>query len=562
MNFQTKPRLNPRALASALLQCALKIAPPAIAEWGHAMLAELHHVEGDWAALAWSIGAAGLLAKHAALSALLPGRANPAAASDGKFFAKETQMRKSTLIGASVCLAASLLFFAAPSFREAFQLSLIQWQSMAAALRGHYGYLAPEMDFSKLAEQAREKHDAQGLAYAALRHISREGAHWADEAVSIDPSLTWVYEIFAMRNSYYAEVDAWLPQIERFAPDDAVPHLIAAQQVRDSQKVRTGNAYLSDPAWLGSMDAAFSSAHIATHGDEASKLDRDVELRYGIRDPYAAVDDYYLGNGVAPISGNPFQYGKYLLHSGDALQSRGDFAGAKQDFLKAAHFGELIRAAGPRDMESSWRLKIMAANVLRDPYQRLIKLSRIQADAAGEKTYSGLASQAEQERMEAVQWTLVNLPDGESGARSAELLGLSGIVLLFCLGLVVSCAAYVALKSHSFRPRDLRPGRIAATAGACGLIGLFVSSAALYWSYRPYSQIVRAYLDGGDASRLFYVAAFLNHLNYAEVPIRTGTLYSLWSVPIYFWAAVLFLCAAALVVVIARFARDEKTAAA
>jgi hypothetical protein len=72
-----------RSFAAALLQSALKIAPPYAAEWGRAMLGELHHVEGDWAALAWAAGGAGVLAKQAFLSLLIPGGANQIGTSGG-----------------------------------------------------------------------------------------------------------------------------------------------------------------------------------------------------------------------------------------------------------------------------------------------------------------------------------------------------------------------------------------------------------------------------------------------------------------------------------------------
>jgi hypothetical protein len=47
------------------------------------VLGELHHVEGDWAALAWAVGGAGILVKHAFLSLIIPGHANQIATSGG-----------------------------------------------------------------------------------------------------------------------------------------------------------------------------------------------------------------------------------------------------------------------------------------------------------------------------------------------------------------------------------------------------------------------------------------------------------------------------------------------
>src|ERR1700723_1445773 len=58
----------PRSVAIALLRFAIRIAPHDTHDWGHGMLSELNHVEGNWSALLWSLGGAGVLAKHAMLA--------------------------------------------------------------------------------------------------------------------------------------------------------------------------------------------------------------------------------------------------------------------------------------------------------------------------------------------------------------------------------------------------------------------------------------------------------------------------------------------------------------
>src|SRR5580658_388840 len=68
------PAALPRNAAIALLRFAIWIAPHDTLEWGSGMLSELNHVEGNWSALIWSIGGAGVLAKHAIVALILPGR--------------------------------------------------------------------------------------------------------------------------------------------------------------------------------------------------------------------------------------------------------------------------------------------------------------------------------------------------------------------------------------------------------------------------------------------------------------------------------------------------------
>lgn len=188
------PKFQIRSIATVLLHAAAKIAPPQALEWAHAMAAELHHIEGDWSALAWSIGSAGVLAKHAIFDLFVPNHA----LSEPNFFVKVKPVRKNRAIAAALCIAASLLFFAAPTFREAFQLSVIQWRGLLrAAFQTGYVSFDSGFDYQSLAQHAQANGDAEGLAFAALhgRYDRNREAKWADEAVSMEPQLTWIYAI-------------------------------------------------------------------------------------------------------------------------------------------------------------------------------------------------------------------------------------------------------------------------------------------------------------------------------------------------------------------------------
>jgi hypothetical protein len=67
------PVAYPRRIAALLLRFAIWIAPHDILDWSRGMLSELNHVQGNWAVLIWAVGAAGVLAKRALLSVILPG---------------------------------------------------------------------------------------------------------------------------------------------------------------------------------------------------------------------------------------------------------------------------------------------------------------------------------------------------------------------------------------------------------------------------------------------------------------------------------------------------------
>ena len=131
----------PRRLATLFLRFAIWIAPHDTHDWGHGMLSELNHVEGNWSAFLWSLGGAGVLAKHAILAVILPGSHRPSVSSASEIFAKELPMRKTTLAVIASCVVASLLLFLAPVFRQAFRVSLAQWHDVFHA-KLSFGYPA------------------------------------------------------------------------------------------------------------------------------------------------------------------------------------------------------------------------------------------------------------------------------------------------------------------------------------------------------------------------------------------------------------------------------------
>ncbi len=166
----------PRSLAVLLLRFAIWIAPHDTLDWGHGMLSELHHVEGNWSALFWAVGGAGVLAKHAMLALILPGSHRRTVSSASEIFAKELPMRKATLTAIGACIAASLLFFLAPVFRQAFQVSLPQWRRRCMLISAGLGAKDSRVARDRQ-RRAEQNHDAEGLAFVAVRHGTRPRAH-------------------------------------------------------------------------------------------------------------------------------------------------------------------------------------------------------------------------------------------------------------------------------------------------------------------------------------------------------------------------------------------------
>ena len=177
-----------RSVAIALLRFAIWIAPQDTHDWGRGMLSELNHVEGNWSALIWSLGSAGVLAKHAVLAVILPGSHRRTVSTASELFEKEIPMRKATLAVIASCVVASLLFFLAPTFRQAFQVSLAQWDDVLH-VELKFAHENPDPELDALVKNAEQNHDAEALAFVASRHPNEsERARLADEAVHLDPS--------------------------------------------------------------------------------------------------------------------------------------------------------------------------------------------------------------------------------------------------------------------------------------------------------------------------------------------------------------------------------------
>jgi hypothetical protein len=81
------PVAYPRRIAALLLRFAIWISPHDTLDWGRGMLSELNHVQGNWAALIWAVGGAGVLAKHALVSVILPGSHRRTISSASELFA-------------------------------------------------------------------------------------------------------------------------------------------------------------------------------------------------------------------------------------------------------------------------------------------------------------------------------------------------------------------------------------------------------------------------------------------------------------------------------------------
>jgi hypothetical protein len=521
-----------RRIAALLLRFAIWIAPPDTLDWGHAMLAELRHVQGNWAALLWSLGSAGVLAKHALLSVIFPSRNRPTIPSGGDLFSEEGPMRKPALAITAACIIASLLFFVAPVFRQAFRVSLLQWQFL---FETDYSRLSPELQ--SMVKKAEKDHDAEALAFVAFRHPqSSESARLADEAVRLDPNLIWVYAFFARRSSL-PEIDRWVPALERLDPQNALPHLITAQVLRGNVPHRAED---EPPAWHSAMAAAFQSAKLDTYSTQRKALDRRVLIRYHVGDPeLIAGDEWFYRRAPYSVS-EACRYAELVLASAQVLEAQGDTKAASEKYLAIAHFGKLL---SPDVSAWLWEHTQQAA------YTRLAALAAKSSRPQEAAFYAFLANQEHQ--TEAAESSRYRRFSGNQVAHwDADLARRSGAVMLLSSTLLLATLFAVFLRSRSLRLSSLRPGRLAIALGVSSSAAFFVSGVVLRLSYQPYAEILQHFIREGDETGLTNLGDFLGH---AYAPIGSGWLNPTQDYESYFWFAVIVLCALALLVAVLRY---------
>lgn len=288
------PAAAPRSLAILLLRFAIWIAPHDTLDWGRGMLSELHQVEGNWSALLWSLGGAGVLAKHAMLALILPGSHRRTVSSASELFAKEIPMRKATLTATAACVIASLLLFLAPVFRQAFHVSLAQWHDVLHVSEPPWSGQSPASELKALARKAEQNHDAEALAFVASRTDQFEGNRLADEAVHLDPNLTWLYGVAGTAYLSSSEIDRRVSLLEQWDPQNALPHLLAAQKIGVTVKPSKGfplGEVEENQAWEKEMGTAFQSPKLDGYRDRLKQLDHLVLARYRLGNPFLAASD-------------------------------------------------------------------------------------------------------------------------------------------------------------------------------------------------------------------------------------------------------------------------------
>ena len=541
------PASFPRSLAILLLRFAIWIAPHDTLDWGRGMLNELHHVEGNWSALLWSIGGAGVLAKHAALALIFPGSHRRTISSASELFAKELPMRKATLTAIAACVVASLLFTASPVFRQALAVSLLQWEALL-----HAGDFSPEVPgLREIQRRAEQNHDAEGLAFVAVRQgNASESARLADEAVHLDPKLVWIYGPVAS-TSLPQDKDRWVVELTKFDPQNALPYFIAAEAIDIDEIVREQiprKWQEKSIPWRKAMASAFESSKLDDYGDRLEALDRRVFQRYKIANP-SLLASYVWPRVPSYTVADASSYAQTLIAEANSLEANRDTRGAAAKYFAVIRFGDVIGE------QVNWWLR----KDVGEAYAGLAGLAEKEARPEEARLYSSLAAQKRvpwPNRRDQRRWIFFEDPAIRWNAHVATN---SGLALLFSSGLLLACIVALIVRNRTFRLGSVRPSPWTLALGLGSALLLLISSVLLYLSYQPYAQIFRRFVDYGDDGNLANLVTFVD---YAHVPFGFGGWLSMSQSAFDFWFVVAAACLLVLLFAVVRHVHTRPRAAA
>jgi hypothetical protein len=349
---------------------------------------------------------------------------------------------------------------------------------------------ANQSQLLKMALDAESRGDAKAMAFAAMRMESRKDlVSFANKAVAMDPSLTWIYSQGYESDSWQPEAHDWATKLAAWDTDNGVAFLVQAE-IRKSELVHAGipswDAVIHEPQWLESGRKAMESPRYDSYRAKRLELDRDVIRTQHLND----LEVFFVAAFPARWATLwPAQvYSMSVLSEAKAALARGDKQTAMRDAWAVAHFGELLRANGGNEGE-----RLSSAGYLRPAYTILQPLLAAEGRTDEAKMLS--------HELDAIRpgapatlssfWFESNY--GWLKAASVAMnLGAAVAVLLSIALMFAGTWLFAARFSPGMNSEALH--RFACRSARFAPVGLLISFAAIAVSYLPASESISNYL--------------------------------------------------------------------
>lgn len=419
-------------------------------------------------------------------------------------------------------LAVSFLFL--PEFRQGL---FIPQLARSLDSSGDWS-VAFSRQIAAITRDARQQQDPRILAFAALHAAdAAESDRLASQAVSRDPSLTWIYYRMADRHHKTPYPAAWMAKLKAWDPENAVPHLWEAGQIFEAKKL---SAYSSNKPealaelakqaeWREVMARAFAAPKYDNYLRQDFELHRNLMGRYGISDPFTVA--FPLITYPIPNLLNLRSYSNLVLGKlGKEAEDAGRTQEAMNHYWSVARFTERILLDGTTLIEI-----FIAARLQEDSYGRLAPLLR----KTGREQEAGTLEFVVLLRKQFIESTY----RGKDPLSHSANYDWAALVVLVSIGLVYMfavitfmCLVYVNAKRWVRPEKKGRLYQFFTTAENYMPILLFAACLALYVSYYPYARNFQYYMTATgrvtDFESLFYNTLPIPGLFYGHQGVPLG----------------------------------------
>jgi len=391
-------------------------------------------------------------------------------------------------------LSASFLFL--PSFRQALETLPASWgaggdEQWYATWLERRGELGPEVleGWVRTAEQRR---DSTILAFAALHLQSQaERKHLADEAVALDPQLTWLYCHLQLGDpeDHNFSIPEWPARLQSWDPGNAISYLIEAQAISLRRRSQHGpsimtpaylDALANETEWRDLMSKAFAAPRYDSYITRRFELERRVLRQHGLDRPAVVL----LAVAAYPIPDltNVRDYADLLQEKLAAERGRtGREEEARGYYWTVAHFGERVQLGSATEIE-----RLMAASLRAKAYDRLLPLLRHRGEADEAATVEFASRQAHQS-MTADRLDAQSRPASSSfwTARMTRLF--MKLTVLFA-SFTLLCLVYVGARRWAHGQTEGWLGRFLTRGLDYAPALLFFACLGLFITYAPFAE--------------------------------------------------------------------------
>ncbi len=445
-----------RAAGRRLLRALSHVTHNSDRPWAEAMIAEFEAIEGDQAALMWSLGSS-LTLIRSFTSALLRGEVPLA----HEMFGRSNPMFR---IYVAICASfLSVLLLVTPVVRQGIGVTWDVLVSNPTDAAAH--------DFARIKADPRAKRDPDALAYLAINDANLvEADNFAAEASRLNPGMGWIYADLAQLHGTSPMAQRWAERAQQGDPTNGFVYLIEAASVPG---VLPRLTMQNNPEWQSDMKAASTAEHYDNYLVRRLELQGRMVRRYGVGSLVSNASVVYQFPISAIVEAR--HYSEQLLASG-----------SEADLWAVLLFNQRLLANANTDIEEA-----IAIPEIRKAAAKLEPILRGQGRIQEADLLKLQAAEIER-RITAMSWQFYGVQTLFGGAAvhamSAVVLG-SGVVLAVSL---------VGTIAWSLRRKSESAWKLLA---AISLSSLVTASAGVYVSFRPYQNIYEKFTGGTFQTR-------------------------------------------------------------